>query len=267
VRGAPLRLLFAYGWGGGGRSHVAAARDQDVFVPWARDCLREAAAQAQDESPGIDVTTEMVTGQPVDLLTQRSPDVELVVLGSRGLGGLSGLLLGSVAVGVVSHARCPVVVVRGDSIEHPLQQRDHDPAAPVVVGLDGSPTSEAALAFAFDWATRHAAPLVAVHAWTDVTVDPAVATLLYRDDVREEESRLLAEQLAGWGEKYPDVAVQRVLAPDRAAHALLERSETARLLVVGARGRGGMAGLLLGSTSQALLHRAGCPVAVIHQQR
>ncbi len=132
-----------------------------------------------------------------------------------------------------------------------------------MVGVDESPASEAALAFAHDWASRHSAPLVVVHAWADMAVDPKIVNLLYTDDVREEETRLLAERLAGWQEKYPDVEVRRELPRKRPARALLERSRGARLLVVGSRGRGEISGRLLGSTSQALIHRADCPVAVI----
>lgn len=265
-RHAPLKMVFAYEWAadeGPGRVALRAnARYRDVFLLYARDRIEEATARVRGEVPEVEMTTELVVGQPVRVLTERSADASLLVLGSRGLGGVSGLLLGSVAVGLVSHATCPVVVVRGDE-HHPEVEVAVDAGAPVVVGIDGSPMSEAALAFAYDYASAHGAPLVAVHAWRLSHEDSRLVPYIDLDVVRDEEERLLAEQTAGWSEKYTDVTLSREVVQGRSAHVLLEHSAGARLLVVGARGRGGVAGLLLGSTSQALIHRAACPVAVV----
>ena len=205
---------------------------------------------------GLDVEQQLIVGFPIPVLTAESERAQLVVIGDRGLGGVTGLLLGSVATALAAHAESPVVVVRGDD-------EDPDPSAPIVVGVDGSPVSEAALAFAFDAAAARGVPLVAVHTWWDVSVDPAMAPLLDWDAIERDERRLLAERLAGWGEKYPDVRVQRVVLRDRPAHALVEQSRGAQLVVVGSRGRGGFTGLLLGSVSHAVLQRAQCPVAVV----
>jgi nucleotide-binding universal stress UspA family protein len=133
----------------------------------------------------------------------------------------------------------------------------------VVVGVDGSPTSEAALAFAFEAAATRGVSLVAVHTWWDLFVDPTMAPLPDWDAIEVDEREVLAERLSGWGEKYPDVPVQRLVERDQPAHALVEQSLRAQLVVVGSRGRGNFAGLVLGSVSHAVLHRAHCPVAVV----
>jgi nucleotide-binding universal stress UspA family protein len=178
------------------------------------------------------------------------------VVGSRGLGGVSGLLLGSVAVALAAHASCPMVVVRGE---------DRPDAAdlPVGIGVDGSPTSEAALAFAFEAAAVRGVGLVAVHTWADVEFRPGMAPLVDWSSIAEDEEVVLAERLAGWSTKYPDVPVRRVVQRDGAATALVELSRDAQLVVVGSRGRGQLSGLLLGSVSHGVLHRSHCPVAVV----
>jgi nucleotide-binding universal stress UspA family protein len=179
------------------------------------------------------------------------------VLGSRGLGGFSGLVIGSTAVAVAGHAHAPVVVIRAD--EPPAD-------GPVVVGVDGTPVGEAAIAFAFAQASARGVDLVAVHAWTDLVVEAAYvggAAALDFAPLEEQAAETLAERLAGWQEKYPDVHVVREVVRERAARALLRNSEHAQLVVVGTRGRGGFRGLVLGSTSQHLLQHARCPVAVV----
>lgn len=270
ARRAPLNLVYAYEWAvdeGPGRIALRAnARYRDVFLLYAKDRMEEALEQVRNAVPEVEVTSEVVVGLPVRLLTERSTAASLLVLGSRGLGGVGGLLLGSVAVGLVSHAKCPVVIVRGDEHQPDVDEVTDEPidaAAPVVVGIDGSPMSEAALAFAYDAASTYGSPLVAVHTWQLSAEDSRLVPYIDLDMVRDEEERLLAEQTAGWGDKYPDVSLRREVVKGRPAQVLLEHSAGARLLVVGARGRGNAAGFLLGSTSQALIHRAGCPVAVV----
>jgi nucleotide-binding universal stress UspA family protein len=199
-----------------------------------------------------------VVGFAVPVLQAESTRAELVVLGDRGLGGFTGLLIGSVATGLSAHASCPVVVVRGPEPDGAVPRQE-----PVVVGIDGSPLSEAAVAFAFEAAARRRVPLVAVHAWRDLLVDPTLAPLVDWDAAEVDEREVLAERLAGWGGTYSDVAVRRLVVRDRPARALVDESRRAQLVVVGSRGRGGFTGLLLGSVSQALVHHAHCPVAVV----
>jgi nucleotide-binding universal stress UspA family protein len=169
------------------------------------------------------------------------------------------MLVGSPAVSVAAHGECPVVVVRaGDDGVIRTE-------GPVVAGVDGSPTSIRALGAAFDEASWRGARLVAVHSWQDSDYVPEYVAL-GAEPAEEERARVLAESLAGWQEKYPDVEVERVVVKDRPRHQLLERSATAQLVVVGSRGRGGFKGLLLGSTSQALVYHAGCPVLVVRPE-
>jgi nucleotide-binding universal stress UspA family protein len=192
----------------------------------------------------------------VPVLVEESATASLLVLGTRGLGGFTGLLIGSTAVLLAGRAHCPLVVVRENVSPH----------GPVVVGVDGLPDGEAAIEFAFQHASLHSADLIAVHAWADSVAD---ALLLGHPDspdfepAQQRAYETLAERLAGWQEKYPDVHVTREVVRDRPSRALLRHAENARLVVVGTRGRGGFTGLLLGSTGQHLLHHAPCPVSVV----
>jgi nucleotide-binding universal stress UspA family protein len=254
-----LRLVSAFGWRSSG--HIGdpglGAGYRTVMLESTRAEVAEAAAAAAEAAPGVEITDEVVDGFPIPVLTAESQRAELVVVGDRGLGGFTGLLIGSVAVALAAHAACPVVVVRGEL---------PSPRGPVVVGVDGSPTSEAALAFAFEAAAVRQVPLVAVHAWMDYVADAAVWQLVDWEAVEADECRLLADQLAGWAEKYPHVEVRRTVVKDRPAHALLGQCTGAQLVVVGSRGRGGFTGLVLGSVSHAVLHHAPCPVAVVRPE-
>jgi nucleotide-binding universal stress UspA family protein len=163
------------------------------------------------------------------------------------------LMAGSVVVTVAAHAGCPVVAVRESEPEASTRR-----AEPVVLGVDGLPAGEAATAFAFDAAARRNVPLVAVHAWSDLVLDPE------RDRRRPRCRAGGPGRAAGrLGGKYPEVSVRRRLVRDRPARALVEESAGAQLVVVSSRGRGGLAGMLLGSVSRAVLHRAHCPVAIV----
>ena len=138
---------------------------------------------------------------------------------------------------------------------------------PVVVGVDGSSISEAALVFAVETAARRGAPLLAVHVGRDGPVDPAWAPIFDWDAVEQEETAVLAERLAGWGEKYSDLEIVRLVARGIPARVLVEQSERAQLVVVGSHGRGSLGRLVLGSVGHALLHRAHCPVAIVRPRR
>ncbi|MEI7518884.1 MAG: universal stress protein [Mycobacteriaceae bacterium] len=215
----------------------------------------EAALAVGDGSRPITVTTEMVSGSSVPVLAELSGRAQLIVVGCRGRGALARGLLGSVSTGVLHHATCPVAVVHDEDplIPHPSK-------APVVVGVDGSPASERAVEIAFEEASFRGVDLVAVHVWSDTGMleFPGVDWSVLQSGAEE----TLAERLAGWGERYPDVLVRRVVVADRPAHQLLEQAQAAQLLVIGSHGRGGFAGMVLGSVSTAVANAARIPVVV-----
>lgn len=221
--------------------------------------LKQARVTAQDATRGsaaMPVNTELVSAAVLPTLIHLSKDAEMIVVGCRGLGAIGRRLLGSVSSGLIRHAHCPVAVIHD---EDPLMPTPA--SAPVVVGIDGSPASEAATAIAFDEASRRGVELVAVHAWSDFAVSELPGTEW--TDLQRQAEKTLAERLAGWQERYPDVPVRRVVVLDRPAHQLLEQSESAQLTVVGSHGRGGFAGLLLGSVSSAVAESARMPVIVV----
>lgn len=221
-----------------------------------KKAIMHATKVAEEAMPGdrtVSIGKKLVYSAPVSALLKMADTAEMVVVGSSGHGLLARGLLGSVSSTVVRHANCPVAVVRDE--ESP--DRRH---APVLLGTDGSPASELATEIAFDEASRRGVDLVAIHAWSDA----AVVEVFEIDwpAVEGEAQRSLAESLAGWQERYPDVTVQRFIAQDRAARHLIDKSETAQLVVVGSHGRGGLSRLLLGSVSNAVLHSVRIPIIV-----
>ena len=252
-RKAPLRVVQAVDPTAPPHRYAVPGYGPDVHeirTRAARAHLQDAARAAAEEASGVTVEQEIVDGFPIPRLLDESRSAQLVVIGVRGLGGVAGLLLGSVAVGLAARGACPVAVVRG---------RTSAVEGPVVVGVDGSPVSEAALEYAFDAADARSAELVVVYAWRDLLLDRATPLEAVEQQGRAE----LAERLAGWGGKYPDVRVRRVVVRDAPARTIVELSAAAQLVVVGSLGRGCVGGLLLGSVSNAVLHRAECPVVVV----
>jgi nucleotide-binding universal stress UspA family protein len=230
-----------------------------------RHWLAEADKAARGTVPGIAVVTVLHDGTAAEVLINESKTAQLMVLGSRGLGGFASLLVGSVAVALSAHGHCPVVVMRSSTVDNSLPGE-----GPVVVGVDGSELSDAALTFAFEAAAARGVPLVAVHTWQDVHMAGAWTLLpgtVDWDWLQSEEEDRLDERVAGWREKYPDVELRTLVVRGRPAPTLLEHAAGAQLIVVGSRGRGAFTGMGLGSVSQTLLHHAECPVAVARTEQ
>lgn len=257
----PLRLVHAYELPVGFPTGVTEEESiLDAMRRQGRQWLADAAATAAAAAPDVPVETALAGGDAVAALLRESAAASVLVLGNRGHNVLTGLLTGSTAEAVVGRAACPVVLTR-DSADATT--------GPVVVGVDGTEASTAAVAFAFAEASAWQTPLVAVHAWSESAFELTLAGDRASLDLarhRTQAAETLAERVAGWQEKYPDVRVERVLTHDRPGRALREHARTARLMVVGRRGRGGFPGLLMGSTSQYMVHHATCPVAVVRTE-
>jgi nucleotide-binding universal stress UspA family protein len=256
-RGVALRLVSAFSWTTSDhpvRHDGRVAQYRDQLLEAARRRLSRAARIAEDTSPDTETAPQVEIGAPIEVLGSEARRAQLLVLGDRGLGGVAGLVLGSVAVALAARGACPVVIVRGET-------RNTD--GPVIVGIDESTVSEAALGFAVAAAAVRGAELVALHAWSPTAIDKALEPLMDWDAVANKEDAAIAERLSGWGQKYPQVTLRRSVVRDGAARALVDASRGAQLVVVGSRGRGTAAGLLLGSVSHGVLHAAHCPVAIV----
>lgn len=266
-RGIPLRLVSSYSM----PQFLYAegmVPPQELYEDLEAETLEkieEAKKVALDFVPGVDVSHQIEEGSPIDMLLDLSEQCTMIVMGSRGLGGLSGMVMGSVSAAVVSHASCPVVVVREDN-----DVTEDTKYGPIVVGVDGSGVSQKAIENAFKEADARGAELIAVHTWMDMQVQASLAGLSAAQQqwqvVEEEQNALLGHRLAGWSERYPDVKVTKIVTRDRPVRALADASEGAQLLVVGSHGRGGFKGMLLGSTSRALLQAAPCPMMVVRPE-
>jgi nucleotide-binding universal stress UspA family protein len=222
----------------------------------AEEIVAAAVAEAQAAAPEVRVSGEIIDGQAAAALLGEAPTATMIVIGDRGLGGFTALVTGSVAIQVAEYAECPVLVARGTDRA----------TGPVVVGVDGSPRSQAAVEFAAEEASLRGSRLHAVHAYTHPSsAGPGdIQPLVYEEgQLRGEEDRIVAESLTGLDERWPAVPVTRAVSHGRPAAVLAEASRTAQLVVVGAQGRGELSGLLLGSVSQGVLRHADCPVAVV----
>lgn len=218
----------------------------------------EIARQASPASRPIQIDSAVLFAPAVSTLVDMSKSAQLVVVGSRGRGRLVPALLGSISSNLIRHAHCPVAVIHDEDSMMPQPDR-----APVLVGIDGSPTSELATAIAFDEASRRGVELVALHVSSDIEVNdfPAIDW----PAMKPQAEKILAERLAGWQECYPDVTVHREVECDHPTYHLIKRSESAQLVVLGSHGRGGFAGMLVGSVSNAVAHASRMPVIIARQ--
>ncbi|MFC3961588.1 universal stress protein [Nocardia jiangsuensis] len=262
-RGRTLRLVHAL--------DLVAARGllggSDVLEPSVLDGLRARGAAfltdadelARSVERDLAVELDLIDDEPGRVLLALSRSADAVVLGvDPGAGAVAHL--GSTLLKVVAHGHGSVIVVRGGSLGH-----SKDGGEPVVVGVDGGQSCAPALRAAFAEARERHTELVAVHCWADLPYGRLPRTVAVEDDDIDAAARtVLAEQLDPWIARFPDVRVHRETHPSGPAHHLLHRSGSAQLVVVGSRGRGGFAGLLLGSTGNTLVQHARCPVLVAH---
>lgn len=201
------------------------------------------------EHGDVPVTSELIEGIASDVLTRVSTDAALVVLGSRHRHSVDRAVLGSVSNALVARANCPVVVLGAPAAVPGTTAR-------VVVGVSGTDHDEQVLAFAFDEAQRRGAGVKVIHCWHPPLADEKLPP--------PEQAHLhLAEALAGWRERHPDVDVQSTVVRAHPADALIGASASQELLVVGRHAQRVRLGHLMGSVSLAVLHHATCPVAIV----
>ncbi|WP_406815410.1 universal stress protein [Mycobacterium sp. M23085] len=213
------------------------------------------AEKASRRGGPAEVHTKVLPAAAVPTLVELSKHAEMVVAGCRGTGQWTGRPMGSVSSGLLRYAHCPVAFIPDEAASI-----SDDSGAPVLVGIDDSPASEPATALAFDEASRRNVGLLALHAWADNNISKCSQMDLQTIDSMAAEA--LAERLAGWQERYPDVCVDRIVVRDRPAQQLVQRSQDAQLVVVGSRGRGGFAELLVGSVGETVTQMARVPIIV-----
>jgi nucleotide-binding universal stress UspA family protein len=255
-RGAPLRLVHALDW----EWHAARYNIGGEYLAEAHRHADELIAAATEEiraiAPDVPVESQALVGNPIPRLMEASADADLLVLGNRGRGGFTSLLLGSVSQRLALHASCPVVVVRG-----------HSETGPVAVGVDDSPAADHVLEAAFSAAAGRGVGLAVIRTYLPPPplwlAGNVVATEVETPEQDAIERERLDHQLAPWREKYPDVPVETMISHDSAAAVLVGVSKGAQLIVVGSRGHGALAGTFLGSTGMQLLHHAECPVLIV----
>ncbi|RKS78805.1 nucleotide-binding universal stress UspA family protein [Actinomadura pelletieri DSM 43383] len=244
--GLPLRLVH------GSRALVRDGTIPDEalrrLVAEREDMLAEARQYALKQHPDLDVETRLVAKDPGGALVDESEHGTLVAVGSRGLGGFEGLLFGSVGLYTAAHAVCPVMVV-SRSAPFPT-----DAPAEIVVGIEGRREERPFVEWAFAEAASRGARILALHAVGGEFGSPRQRVI---------EDMELSEALAGLRERYPDVPVDQLVSDQTPSRALVDASENAGLVVVGAPRRRGLIGMALGRVNHAVLHHAKCVVAIV----
>ncbi|GAA2287420.1 universal stress protein [Nonomuraea roseoviolacea subsp. roseoviolacea] len=219
------------------------------------EALEAAADRARELAPGLEVTTDLRKGNVVERLIAESATADSTVLGSRGLGGFAGMVLGSVGMAVAGHAAGPVVVVRGPA------EAQH---GRIVVGYDGSQGARVAMDYAIEQARARQARVDVVYAWQAPMSAPyATAFSSFLESAFEQQKETAREAVAPWREKNPDIEFTDEEVCEHPVPALMTASASADLVVVGSRGMGGFASAVLGSVSHGVLHHVTCPIAVV----
>jgi nucleotide-binding universal stress UspA family protein len=268
LRGLPLRLVHV-------REPLPEPVAQDPLLGaetqqhWSERFPREVAAGLRRRHDGVRVDTEQLPGKPMDVLPKAASDADLLVLGSRGLSGIGGFLVGSVGMAVIAHTGTPVVLVRaGEQQAHGRRATAGGPPAahgPVVLGLDAHRPDDTVLAFAFAEAALRGTALKAVHGWRlpPYFAHGFPADLELNAELGRREAAELAAVLRPWRDKYPDVEVVEECRSGSAALHVVDASRDASLVVVGRRIRRSPVGARIGTVTHAVLHHATAPVAVV----
>ncbi|GAA2246469.1 universal stress protein [Streptomyces indiaensis] len=244
----------------------------ETLKHWSERIPRGAAEGLRARHPGVDVAAVQLAGVPADVLVDVARDAELVVLGSRGLSGIAGFMVGSVGQSVIARTEVPVVVVR--SGEQAADEHAMDPAGipsaatrfrPVLLGLDTRSPDDTVIAFAFEEAARRDTSLRVLHAWTPppYNIYGLSDHVSFYDELARENATALTEALRPWRDKYPAVEVIEASRAGSAADQIVSSSRYASLVVVGRRTRRSRFGVHIGPVAHAVLHHALAPVAVV----
>jgi nucleotide-binding universal stress UspA family protein len=255
----PLHIVSAYSLPMTGATPLAAPLEDDLKAG-TQKIAEKGVARVHERAPEVRVTTTVRMAPPSVAILEAAADAGAVVVGSRGHRPLRGILLGSTALQVATHAPCPTIVVR----DRGVRAVSTSPRR-IVVGTDGSDTSRNALSYAFAQADARGCELVIANAWfLDLSGGrPIEIAAAAAEQLEEEQRALLERQVAGPASRHPSVVTRQVVVRDEPAAVLTRLSADAELLVIGSRGRGGFRSLLLGSVSRRVLHTAECPVAVV----
>ncbi|MGW4607344.1 universal stress protein [Streptomyces sp. NPDC004532] len=270
-RERPLRMVHAWNWhlhqrDGAGRANAAQRN-------LARRVLREASERVRHAVPCLQLTDVQLEGPATEALVKAAQHAELLVLGSRGLSGFTGFLVGSVAMGTVAKATRPVVLVRADEEaedEH-FPADDGEPSTDtgyrdVVLGMDLRDPCDEVIEFAFEAAGQRHARLHVVHAWqapSAISLGPGDIALMHNPQQGEEWQEFLSAVLQVWRDKYPETEVLETVVEGRAATALARAASPASLLVLGRRMAERPTVPRLGPVTHASVHHVGCPLAVV----
>ncbi|GLX93891.1 universal stress protein [Herbidospora sp. NBRC 101105] len=250
-RGTSLRLVHVREpWTG-----IRLSQLNDVENTYGAEVLATAERRARAGAPEVTVTTGLTTGGVVARLKEEAAKADAVVIGSRGTGGFTGMILGSVGLGLAGHTSGPVIVVREPS--SPSHGR-------LLVGYDGSEDADVALEFAFAEARRRDAGIRAVFSWQPPpfsSVGTMYDNLIHC--VYEERTTFVEERFAAWRDRHPGVPVEYTSVYGHPVNVLAEESREADLVVAGSRGLGAFGAAVLGSVGHGLLHHAHCPVAIV----
>jgi nucleotide-binding universal stress UspA family protein len=253
----PLRLIHAFTWPPFAPAEARYPAPGDISIRrYAEQVLSEAQTAARQIAPDLEISGDVIEGGTAGTLLTEATHAAMLVIGAGEHGEFTGLFFGSIGTQLSSHAACPVTIVRPREGTGPDTGR-------IVVGVDGSTLSQAAIEFAFEEASWRGAGLTAIHTWEVPETAALTPVRLDFDRIATDQERVIAEALAGYQSKYPDVEVRRRTVHGDPTRNLMEASHGAVLTVVGSRGRGGFRGLLLGSVGHALLHHAGSPVTVV----